>query len=443
MILRIGIDDTDSSVKGGCTTYIGAYLVERLSQLHNIKFLDYPYLIRLNPNIPYRTRGNAAVALMLEVDDDKIIKRIKEIVINTVKRFSATTDPKTNPGIVFYYEEKIPDEFKKFYRDALTTLVNIGDAKKLIEKYNAETYIIKEGRGIIGGLASISADLSRDYTFELLAYRTLNKKNKMRKIDEHSVKMMDSIFSEVTFNNYDYSSKRVLISPHGPDPVMYGIRGEGAFEVYLASRLVQLYEPLERWVIYKTNQATDAHIVNRKIKDLKIYDTGVLEGIVTEDAKMIKGGHVFFKINDGTGETICAVFSPTGKLNQIARELIKGDKIKVYGSLVKKDNQVSFNVEKIEIVELAPKFVFKNPICPNCGKTLTSAGKGKGYKCKYCGFKTVENLQKRKIQIKRSLKKGLYISDPKAQRHLTKPLKRYNVKLPKEKTSLIDFWHFP
>ncbi|MGQ4833275.1 MAG: TiaS agmantine-binding domain-containing protein [Candidatus Asgardarchaeia archaeon] len=442
MILRIGIDDTDSSLKGGCTTYIGAYLVEHFSQL-DVKFLDYPYLIRLNPNIPYRTRGNAAISFTLEVSDDNVLKKVKDLVVETVEALSAKDDPKTNPGVVFYYEDKVNDELRRFYKMALTSLVNLDDAKKLIKKYNMETYTIKEGRGIIGGIASIGADLTQDYTFELLAYRSLERKDKERKIDEFSVKIMDTLFNDVTFNNYDYNSKRLLIAPHGPDPVIYGIRGEWPFDVYLASRSIQLYESVERWVIYKTNQGTDAHIIKRNIKNLKVYDTALLEGTIVEDAKMIMGGHVFFKISDGTGEVLCAVFSPTGNLNQIARNLAKGDKVRVYGSLIMKKGKASFNVEKIEILELAPKFILRNPHCPRCGKTLTSAGKGKGYKCKFCGFKTKEKLEKEKIKVKRNLLKGLYVSDPKAQRHLTKPLKRYNIKTPKSPSPLLDFWHFP
>jgi len=48
--LHIGFDDTDSP-KGGCTTYIAALLVEKLS-IMSVSFMDYPNLIRLNPNVP-------------------------------------------------------------------------------------------------------------------------------------------------------------------------------------------------------------------------------------------------------------------------------------------------------------------------------------------------------------------------------------------------------
>jgi tRNA(Ile2)-agmatinylcytidine synthase len=46
--MHIGLDDTDS-VRGGCTTYIAALLAVELERLGAV-FLDYPLLVRLNPN---------------------------------------------------------------------------------------------------------------------------------------------------------------------------------------------------------------------------------------------------------------------------------------------------------------------------------------------------------------------------------------------------------
>ena len=59
--MHIGLDDTDST-KGGCTTYLAAVLIEKLEKF-NIEFKDYPTLIRLNPNVPWKTRGNGALCL--------------------------------------------------------------------------------------------------------------------------------------------------------------------------------------------------------------------------------------------------------------------------------------------------------------------------------------------------------------------------------------------
>ena len=56
----IGLDDTDSK-DGGCTTFICFQFVYRLYQ-KGYCLRSYPRLIRLNPQIPWKTRGNGAVA---------------------------------------------------------------------------------------------------------------------------------------------------------------------------------------------------------------------------------------------------------------------------------------------------------------------------------------------------------------------------------------------
>ena len=97
MELHIGIDDTDSTT-GGCTTYIAARLVERLCHL-GAQFIDYPNIIRLNPNIPFKTRGNAAVALRLNIPA-ALFGTVQEETIEEVETNSRIGSPGTDPAIV-------------------------------------------------------------------------------------------------------------------------------------------------------------------------------------------------------------------------------------------------------------------------------------------------------------------------------------------------------
>src|SRR5436309_682270 len=62
MVLWIGVDDTDS-LRGMCTTFLAAELVRDLTR--DFDLVGYPRLVRLNPNIPWKTRGNAAVCLRI------------------------------------------------------------------------------------------------------------------------------------------------------------------------------------------------------------------------------------------------------------------------------------------------------------------------------------------------------------------------------------------
>ena len=63
--MRIGIDDTDSPA-GMCTTYLGAVLADRLSDAGMV--VTGSLLVRLNPNVIHKTRGNAAICLDLQGD---------------------------------------------------------------------------------------------------------------------------------------------------------------------------------------------------------------------------------------------------------------------------------------------------------------------------------------------------------------------------------------
>jgi len=59
-MLHIGLDDTDS-VKGGCTTWLATEIIKELSEFD---LIGNPRLVRLNPNVPWKTRGNGAVSLI-------------------------------------------------------------------------------------------------------------------------------------------------------------------------------------------------------------------------------------------------------------------------------------------------------------------------------------------------------------------------------------------
>jgi len=55
-MLHIGIDDTDS-IKGGCTTWLATEIIAELSEFD---LIGPPRLVRLNPNVPWKTRGSYA-----------------------------------------------------------------------------------------------------------------------------------------------------------------------------------------------------------------------------------------------------------------------------------------------------------------------------------------------------------------------------------------------
>ena len=441
--IHIGIDDTDS-YKGGCTTYIASILSEELDKKRWIKIIDYPNLIRLNPNIPFKTRGNGSIAFRILIEKYKIDK-LMDKVWNTVLENSFLYG-KTSPSVVFW-EGEINKEIRKFYNRALTTLVSYSYLDKIIERNSDKiTIFFKEKkRSLIGALAAIGGILTSDYTFELIAYRDPSIDTRYRKIDFLSVIRFDRKIRPYTFNNFDYNKKRILITPHGPDPVIFGIRGNNPKYLLKALRIIVTKERIERWTIFRTNQGTDAHLsIFKKIKESRPYDSVIIKGRVLENPKIMRGGHILFKISDETGSMLVIAYKETGRLCKIIKLLKKGDLVEVYGGIrpPSKNYPLSLNLEKIKVIETSPIKVSYNPLCPVCSRRMKSAGRNKGYKCKHCGYYS-KNLRKVVIYKPRLLKPGIYIASPRAHRHLTKPLSRYENVNRGDKIKIIFPWHYP
>lgn len=442
-ILHIGIDDTDSTRKG-CTTYVAALLVERLEKL-GASFIDYPNLIRLNPNAPWKTRGNGALCLRIRCDENSE-SRIKEAVVSTVEEQSDLESRGTDPGIVFLKRKRPPVEVQLFAKNATRGIVDLRDATKLIGKFRAEALAFKDGRGIIGALAAIGETLSADHTYEIIAYRWPENWGTKRRVDQESVFRMDAATKPYTFNNVDIEKKRIIITPRGPDPILFGIRGEKAETVKRAFGMVRTLEPVERWVIFRTNQGTDAHLKKvEQLSEIRPYNPVVTRGTVSADPQMIRGRHVIFRIRDATSEVDCAAYEPTGSLRNVVRKLAVGDNVEVYGGVrpPSRDVPLTINLEKLRILRLAPQFVYRNPICLKCGRRLKSMGTNKGFRCDKCGSR-YNSLTKDRVRLKRDVKRGLYITASRSQRHLTKPAIRYGMEKHRDQVDpMIEQWHLP
>ena len=437
MLLHIGLDDTDSP-EGGCTTYICARLVEELEAL-GVRFTDYPNLLRLNPNVPWKTRGNGAVCLRVEVEPGKegVVRRM---VVEAVEGLAEFQCENTNPGVVFHNGE-VPDSFKDFSEQVVQGIVTLEEALDVIDGAGAQAIGYKNRRGLIGALAAVGGLQRGDHTFEVLTYRRPENCGSPRMLDEGSVRAMDEATGDATFNNVDPESGRILIAPHGPDPVLYGVRGENPEAVHAAYGLVMPLEPVERWAIFRSNQGTDAHLRHRSnIDQFAPYSPAIVTGDITETPKTIKGGHVIFGLSDETGRIDCAAYEPTGSFREVVRRLIPGDSVRAHGGVREESSRRTLNLEKMEVLGLAEDVRMVNPACPECSGVMESMGKGKGYRCRRCGHRD-SDLGKQSVVVDRGLEVGLYIPPAGAQRHLTKPLSRYGREKEYTPGELFQPWH--
>jgi tRNA(Ile2)-agmatinylcytidine synthase len=246
------------------------------------------------------------------------------------------------------------------------------------------------------------------------------------------------------FSNIDESTNRTMIEPHGPDPVLFGVRGEAADCVIRAGKRVKSKQRIDRWLVFRSNQGTGEHLRYRvEIKNLRPYMAVVVNGSVKSRPKMIAGGHALFSITDDSGEVDCAAYEPTGEFREVVMKLTPGDKIRIHAGVrpSSRSHGLTLNIEGLEMVELTPKMEVSNPLCPHCGKRMKSAGSGKGHKCVKCGYKDSESA-KVETRVSRDLHKGLYLPPTRAQRHLTRPQTRLDKKNSSRPKELMPEWYF-
>jgi tRNA(Ile2)-agmatinylcytidine synthase len=417
--LHIGIDDTDSD-KGGCTTYTAAVLFQDLIE-RGFKPSDFPWLVRLNPNIPWKTRGNGALAVHFYVDE-KEIANVQHVALENVERTTVASARGTDPAVAFL-KGQVPRNLHEYSTRALYDVLSVREAKAVAAKAGAEVHALMGVRGMIGSLAAIGASLdSVKNTFEIIAYRMSENLGTPRNIDHESVKLMNAKPGNGTFNNLDPESGRVLVGPHGPDPVLLGIRGYSPKDVLTAFNEVQLGEEVERIMIFRTNQGTDAHLGKmRRAVDLRPHQSGNLTGRVEDVPRVVRGGHVIFRLRDDSGLIDCAVYQPTGSLAIAARELIPGDRVRASGGIRGwRNGSPTLNVERLEVLHLAEKIEHVNPMCRACGSRCESMGRGQGLRCKRCGQEN-ENASKIQVRQQRHLQLTVYVPPPRARRHLAMP----------------------
>jgi tRNA(Ile2)-agmatinylcytidine synthase len=399
-----------------CTTFLAYKIVEYLKK-EQVQFLDYPYLIRFNPNIPWKTRGNGAVAIKIKT---KKVDTIKKNITDFIRRYSAINEG-ANPGLVFYQQEKIPENFSKFSKVALSQLISRNKAKEFTTKNGIESFYLGNGQGLVGSVGAIGYSFD-DHTFELISYRDESNFGKKRVISKESVKQMQDSNSRI-FNSFDEEKNRVLIAPHGPDPVLFGVRGEDPASVLKGVSMIKTPEKFAGYMIFRSNQGTGAHLENElDLSDLKPFSSGTIIGKISEPPKIGLGGHVIFSIVKNHKTIQCAVYKPTG-LTKIVSKLIKGDLVKIGGGIRKasKNHKRTLNVEFVEVIELEKNQKLVNPLCHFCKKRMKSKGKNQYFECIKCNRTSKQKILE---EIPREIEKRFYVPTLSAHRHLTRPLQR-------------------
>jgi tRNA(Ile2)-agmatinylcytidine synthase len=430
----VAVDDTDS-LAGMCTTFLANRLIEQFAELDVI---GAPRLVRLNPTIPWKTRGNGAVAIRFgrgrgdkapvaalgekvrlgHAEADASTVTLPEVCLrasNVVARFARLEDERTNPGVVV--TDRLPGE--AYYWRAVRGVVTMEEARQEASRIGAEVREFKNGRGIIGALGALAWP-GNATAYELIAYRERDRWGTPRRVEKADVIGVSRSFP-TTFDNYDAENDDLTMVPSSPCPILFGLRGLDANDLRAAVTRIS-GEPRSEWTLFSTNHASDDHIVPRTISTIQENESVALTGEVASSPAPRRGGHVFFDLRDETGRIQCAAFEPTRGFRAKVLELRLGDKLTVFGSVSGLPDRC-VNLEKFHLLELSGiEMKFENPICPECRKHMKSAGHANGYRCKACGTKA-PNAAARQGLEPRSIDPGWHEVPTCARRHLARPVR--------------------
>lgn len=405
----IGIDDTDSREAGMCTTYAGAVIADRLAaEGHAV--VDRR-LVRLNPSIPHKTRGNAAVAVRTSAPPNTAMA----IASDVVDTHAAVDDPATQPGVAVV-SPRVAPELADHTWAAIRRVVDLEAAIDRLAAVDALSWSRGGGRGLIGAAAAIGAGSAlEEWTVERILYRPRERWGTPRSVDRAAAFEAARTTYPLTWDTVDSVADEVVCAPNTPGPVLVGVRGEDPAAVDAAVARLE-HEPIERSSRFRTNQGTDAHLVSASpaaVRDGRSYR---VSGRVTEAPATRAGGHVHLTIAGDGARLPCVAFEPTGRFRDVVRQLRTGDRITACG-------EVGRGTLKLEKLALRRPRRYRRvvPECQGCGARMESAGSGQGYRCRACHTTRGGRVP---VAVGRDLAVGWYEVPPVARRHLARPLIR-------------------
>ena len=413
----IGLDDTDSRSLGMCTTYAATQLAKRLEA--NGADVERLLLIRLLPSVEYKTRGNAAVAIHTDADPVQALESVERVL-----SMAETDDDRTNPGAVVFDgdPEQVPNAIGAFATRAMKRRCSLEQARELCDRHGFDTRSVGTGQGLVGAVAAVGAWQACDkWTYECISYRERPNWGTARDVEYESVVQAATAYYPEVWDTLDRVEETAVCVPRTPCPVLHGIRGDHPTVVSEVAAKID-GEPVAHRQLFVTNQGTDSHLQDGKVGNLTDGRCYRVDVTVTGVPETREGGHVFVPFGsptDGDGRETAihgAAFEPTKRFRDRVRALHPGDRLTVCGEY----SEGVLNLEKFAVRELIQSQLV-TPDCPECGRSMSSAGRNAGYRCRPCGTYAEGKVSR---PLERDIEDGWYEVPPCARRHIAKPLVR-------------------
>jgi tRNA(Ile2)-agmatinylcytidine synthase len=391
----LAFDDTDGP-GGGCTTHAAFHVLLALPEL---ALRGLPRLVRLNPNVPWKTRGNGAVVLPLALPEGPQA-RVGELRGREVLAFPDGRPPAAGaagdvvdrawaalrglaqkealPGVAAFAE---PPPAAAYWQ-AVRTFVHPEEARSAVAELGAPHRASGDGRALVGCLAA-AAWPGPPSSFEVLAYREPRRWAGPRAIDPAPLLRLDA--TGATFHTSDPAARRLACVPRTPDPVLCGLRGrdpERLLEAALPALAAAAQEPVDGWLLWASNQASGDHVTPvARLDETPPLGTAEVEATVEAPAERRPGGHAYVALRDGAGQRFEAVaFEPTHAFRDVLSALLPGDRVQAVGAVA----EGLLKLEKLRVAAPAPHRVKRNPDCPRCRRRMRSKGPSTGFRCSGC-----------------------------------------------------------
>ncbi len=418
----VAFDDTDSA-EAGCTTRL---VFDALAAAPELVLRTMPRLVRLNPNVPHKTRGNGAVTFELvfprgprvqvgawrgrpiyAFPEGAPVAADKALLAPMWAAIRARAQPDAMPALVAS-DEAVPE---LLYWQAVRSEVTMAEATALIDGV-----VFGDGRGLIGAAAAL-AWAGPATSYELLAYRAAKRTGTPRNVDEAGLRALD--VTSATFHSADGDTTACV--PHTPCPVLAGLRGldpERLVEEGLPVLEASAERP-EGWMMFASNQASGDHVTAIPLlRDAPRWGTVEIALTVAGHPEDLRGGRTTVTCHDALGHPVDLVaFEPTKRFRNVVRALRPGDRIVAVGAA-----DGSIRLERLRLDHLADSPVKEaNPVCPQCHKTMKSKGTEAGYRCPDGHGSAPEEAATHRLED-RTMRTGWYEVPVMARRHLHRPL---------------------
>ena len=283
----------------------------------------------MNPNIPWKTRGNAALSARFGLGRGPR-RKVGEVAGRAVAAFargdplpaeraeefraalwdrvladSELEEPGTDPALVVADRLLPSSVYWRTVREVVAPEV----ARSELERAGAWWRTRGSDRGLVGAAAAIAWP-GRRATWELTSYRAHARRGRLRSVDAASVHAAAGRHPAL-FLCEDPRTRRLLVAPHTACPVLFGLRARRPGPL-LRARTEIRSEPVDRWMLFRTNQASGDHLAEREPSDLGPFMSARLRATVAAPPEVLPGGHVRLRLRAREGSVLdCLAFEPT------------------------------------------------------------------------------------------------------------------------------------